>query len=155
MATLKERLMAKVEKTQTCWLWRGARTRSGHGLIGAGDYRGNIGTHRASWELENGPIPQGLWVLHRCDIPNCVNPAHLYLGTRADNARDVRERGKPRFGAYKHGEKHWRSRLNAEQVTEIKSALVSGTKVKELAKKYNVNFSTIADIKQGRTWSRE
>lgn len=95
--TLAERLWRRVLKTETCWLWQGATSRSGHGTIGEGMQFGHVlTTHRVSWELHNGPIPEGMQVLHKCDVPNCVNPAHLWLGTAADNQRDKIAKGRGR-----------------------------------------------------------
>jgi len=82
-----------VNKTDECWLWQGAK-------VGQGGY-GNFGVdkkhhlaHRVSYELANGPIPDGMWVLHRCDNPPCVNPDHLFLGTRSDNMKDAHQKGR-------------------------------------------------------------
>jgi len=103
---LATRLWTKVEKTETCWLWRGAtngvgRPGVGHGQISVtvGPYRKKrVYAHRLAWELAYGPVPEGMCVLHRCDIPNCVNPEHLFLGTPADNVRDCITKGrKPKF----------------------------------------------------------
>jgi hypothetical protein len=69
-----------------CWLWVGAKKRGGYGHL---HYRGhNLGAHRVSWLVHKGPIPAGLHVLHRCDTPPCVNPAHLFVGTDQDNKDD-------------------------------------------------------------------
>lgn len=88
---ISERFWSKVDKTPTCWLWTGARDKSGYGYVGVqpGYFQG---AHRVAWALIHGPIPDGLYVLHRCpDPPNrlCVNPEHLYLGTARDNMDDV------------------------------------------------------------------
>lgn len=94
--TLEQRLWEKVDRTGDCWVWT-AKTRSsfGYGMIRVGGTPGRlVSAHRVAWELTNGPIPDGLWVLHGCDNPPCCNPAHLHLGTRADNMREMSERGR-------------------------------------------------------------
>lgn len=76
-----------------CWLWIGKSTTKGYGKLG------NSAAHRVSWELTNGPIPNGLWVLHRCDTPLCCNPAHLFLGTNADNSADMVAKDRSPWGS--------------------------------------------------------
>lgn len=90
-----ERLLKKTDKTSGCWLWRGASVPRGYGVIyfnGRQTY-----THRVSYELHVGPIPDGLFVLHRCDVPACVNPDHLFIGSAADNVADMMAKGRHRF----------------------------------------------------------
>src|SRR3954464_5533560 len=79
-----------------CWEWKGCRNRRGYGwLCVRRDNRWGLApAHRVSWQIHNGPIPEGMWVLHSCDNPPCVNPAHLSLGTVADNNRQTVERGR-------------------------------------------------------------
>jgi hypothetical protein len=93
-----ERFMAKVspEPTSGCWLWTGALGMDGYGIRVHlhGEERKPRRAHRASWEIFRGPIPDGLWVLHRCDNPPCVNPDHLFLGTQTDNIRDAVRKGR-------------------------------------------------------------
>lgn len=71
-----------------CWVWGGFRHKSGHGQVSFGRGRPEY-THRLSWELHNGPVPEGMCVCHKCDVPACCNPEHMFLGTRADNMRDM------------------------------------------------------------------
>lgn len=99
MKPTSERFWEKVDKTveSGCWEWRSSIRGNGYGaffthLIEEG--RKAHGAHRFSWELEHGPIPNGLWVLHKCDNRICVNPDHLFLGDRTDNMRDCAEKGR-------------------------------------------------------------
>jgi hypothetical protein len=84
---IEKRFWAKVEKTTDCWTWKGAKKSKGYGELNIRHYPHDA--HRISWELANGPIPEKMWVLHRCDNPSCVNPNHLWLGTVLENNRDM------------------------------------------------------------------
>lgn len=91
-ASLEDRFWAKVDKrgSDECWLWTGSLTRSGgYGQIARTRKEGPVRANRVSYELANGQILEGMCVLHECDIPACVNPAHLFLGTRGDNCQDM------------------------------------------------------------------
>jgi hypothetical protein len=90
--TLEERFWAKVEKGDGCWAWRGAHDRDGYGFIKVG-YSNRLATH-VSLELAGRPLTDGQFALHHCDNPQCVNPAHLYSGSRLDNAADAKARGR-------------------------------------------------------------
>lgn len=94
-SAVEQRFWAKVEPMMDdrgCWVWSGARTRQGYGHLACdGQF---IRASRLSWLIHNGEIPPDLCVLHRCDNPPCVNPAHLWLGTKRDNTRDMLEKGR-------------------------------------------------------------
>lgn len=100
-----ERFWEKVDKTRRCWVWIGAiNGRSGHGRTFMDGRR--IIASRASWIMHNGPVPDGVFVLHRCDNAPCVRPDHLYLGTLADNNHDAEARGRrphPQWTVCKRG----------------------------------------------------
>jgi hypothetical protein len=89
------RFWAKVSKGDGCWIWTGSRNPKGYGRLNTGN-RVRL-AHAISWELSHGAVPDGLWVLHRCDNPPCVRPDHLWLGTAADNTADMVAKGRQRF----------------------------------------------------------
>lgn len=108
---LADRLWPKVDKSggaAACWPWTAARDPKGYGTIRSDIGRANKFAHRAAWEVTNGAIPDGLLVCHRCDNPPCCNPAHLFLGTHADNMADCSAKGRTCRGD-RHG-----SRLHPE-----------------------------------------
>lgn len=119
---LEQRFWPKVQKSiGGCWLWiAGGDSETGYGRIRVGG-RGTKHevAHRVSWELTNGPIPEGLWVLHHCDTPRCVRPDHLYLGTVQDNNADRVARGRSATGEawYRAHKKQWRVRYEGRPVT--------------------------------------
>lgn len=95
-AGVLHRFWSKVNKTEGCWLWTAGRFSNGYGVFYNG--KSNTRAHRFSWALEHGEVPENLYVLHRCDNRRCVNPAHLFLGTAADNAIDMVNKGRSTRG---------------------------------------------------------
>jgi len=107
--TVAERFWNNIQKSEGCWLWTGHRAVNGYGTLG--DRTKVLKAHRLSWELHHGAIPAGLHVMHTCDIRVCVNPAHLRLGTHADNMADMKTKGR---GRSRQGDEHW-SRTHPEK----------------------------------------
>ena len=123
---MPKRFWAKVSKGSSCWLWCGGRSSTGYGIIGFPRKGGSVSTHRYIWELTYGPIPQGMFVCHSCDVRNCVNPEHLFLGTAKDNIHDAITKGRidPRrigsLGPRLKGADHKMAKLSADDVRAIR-----------------------------------
>lgn len=132
--------IVKDEKTG-CWLWQANKDACGYGKFTPLGGKNSL-AHRSSYRLFKGPIKENMLVLHKCHVPSCVNPAHLKLGTHADNMHDkiIARRCNTRPG---------NSKLTEQQVLEIQR---SPLKQKELALLYNVHIETISHIKRGITW---
>lgn len=137
----------KVNKTAKCWLWIGTIDRCGYGMYCV-NYR-PWKAHRYSWMLANGEIPETLLVLHRCDVPACVNPRHLYLGTVKDNSRDAIERGQqPR------GERHGMAKLKENDIKIIRNLYIPRKMTHKLiAEKFGIARTTIKQILSRDLWS--
>ena len=137
-----QRFESKINKTNDCWLWSAGHFKSGYGAFGF--ERKVLYSHRFSYMLSNGNIPDNLDVRHKCRYKNCVNPEHLELGTHAENMKDtIRDKTSTR------GTKHPKNKLTETQVREIR---LSNKSQKEIAKEYRVDPSTISDIKRRLIW---
>jgi hypothetical protein len=120
-----ERFWRRVVKTDSCWLWTGSKTGYGYGLasVSLGSRRVALGAHSASWIMHNGPIPEGLCVLHNCpggDNPACVNPDHLWLGTKKQNTHDMMSKGRMVIGRRYRGEDSVAAKLTEGTVRKIR-----------------------------------
>jgi hypothetical protein len=133
-----------------CWIWQKSKHRQGYGNLGIG--KKHILAHRLSWEVFKGPIPSGIKVCHHCDIPSCVNPDHLFLGTQKENVKDAIEKGKFKDRRSALGEKAGSSKLKEFQVAQIRKQYAEGTSRKELEKKFKVGSTCIQKIITGKTW---
>lgn len=145
-----------VRGAQECWEWMGAKSR-GYGVLGAGKRgEGLVKAHRVSWELHNGPVPDAMFVCHRCDNPPCVNPGHLFLGTPADNAQDMATKG--RHGRWTRplstarGSRQGSARLTESEVRRILAEHRLGLARFAIANIHAVSYSTVQKIVTGESW---
>lgn len=142
----EERFWEKVDKSSPCWIWRGARSRAGYGVFW---FNGrNEHSHRVAYLLTTGPIG-GLDVCHRCDNPPCCNPAHLFLGTASDNAKDMVSKGR-QYSA--RGEDHASSRLTDAAVLRIRELHGQGVSNFAMARMYGVRSETVRAVVVRKTW---
>lgn len=130
-----------------CWLWTAAKYYNGYGVFHMEN--GNHTAHRAGWLLMRGPVPEGMDVCHHCDVPECVNPDHLFIGTRQDNMMDrVRKGRHPRKG--NKGSKNGRAKLTEADIPVIRS---SAKRQIDLAAEYGVSQEQISAVKIRKTWN--
>lgn len=156
----ESRFWEKVDKTGECWIWSASKNSKGYGQIShwVDGKRIVRRAHRVAFELAYGPIPEmpgshGACVLHRCDNPSCVNPSHLFIGTNAENVRDMDRKGRRKFSV-KLGSDHPNSILNEAIVREIaRLHYDEGVSQTALSKKFGVCISTINHIFTGRLWA--
>lgn len=150
--SLEERFWAKVNvgASEDCWEWQAAKRGNGYGAIGV-TRRSVVDAHRVSWELNRGPIPAGMCVCHTCDNPSCVNPGHLFVGSRADNSADMARKGRAR-GGRKYGSAHRWAKLTEGDVREIRFLAACGAKRKDIASRFCIGKATANQIISRRIW---
>lgn len=155
-AITKENLPSRVKVNDAgCWIWQGAIKNPGTGLpYGWVSFRGKqMNAHRVSWMLHFGEIPIGLEVCHSCDVPACVNPEHLFLGSHSENMKDMwskRRHKSPSEGV----EGSLSAKLSLDKVKEIRVKLANGVYQKQIAKEFGVSQATVSFINTGRNWGR-
>ena len=147
MEEARERFFKHVNKTESCWLWMGSCNPNGHGQF---KYDGTmVLTHRFSWLLAGNEIPEGMCILHAphviCGHRNCVNPAHLRVGTQSENNKD-----KISDGTSNRGTKSHLCKLTEQQVREIRVRSEENQRI--LGEEFGVCQKTISDIVKRRTW---
>jgi hypothetical protein len=142
----KKRFWSKVKKTKGCWLWTaGLFPVHGYGQFHVGGYPTQA--HRVSWFLRTGKPPVDICVLHTCDNRICVNPKHLFLGTRGDNNRDTVSKLR-----HVYGEQHWKNVLSISDVKEICKRYKQGELQKELGEEFGVGQPHISTLVRGKAW---
>jgi hypothetical protein len=149
LSGLAKRFWAKVRKTDDCWIWEGAATPLGYGVIrcGLGKESKNLYTTRVGWFLTHGYWPKAD-LCHKCDNPPCVRPDHLFEGTPKDNRLDAMRKGRLPIG-----ENNGQSKLTPQQVAEIRRLYSSG-KIghNQLASKFGVSNCTISHVVRRLRW---
>lgn len=136
----------RTDRSGECWLWTGAQKPTGYGNLMVNKVFWLA--HRYAYSQAHGPIPPGTLVCHTCDTPACINPAHLFLGTNAENQRDMVAKGRSTFGTRSAGAK-----LNELKVLAIIAQWRGGMgTMKEIGGRFGVLATTVNEIVRGRNW---
>lgn len=137
----------QVNPESGCWEWTAWIHPKGYGVLPMGGNGKKIRAHRFSWELKHGPIPEGLFALHRCDNRKCVNPEHLFLGDDGDNVRDMVSKGR-------HGSRKGRTNRKITEAMAMNIRVMyarGGHSMTKIAEIYGVDQNTISGIVNGRS----
>lgn len=140
-----------VEETEKCWLWKGAVKPNGYGHF---NWRASwkkpiqMGAHRASWIIHFGPIPEGMYVCHKCDVKNCVRPDHLFLGTAVDNMQDC-----VRKGRIASGDKLPQTKLNHQKARFIRGFVKKRGDQTRVSKLLNISRRAVSFVVNGKAWN--
>lgn len=133
------------EANSGCWLWAGSCCEKGYGRVNISGK--NKRAHRVSWSQENGPIPDGAFVCHRCDTPSCVNPDHLWIGSPLENMEDMISKGRDKPN---RGTKNGFAVLNESVISDVRN---NGLSCRETAEFYGVHVTTIRRVRSKTHWS--
>ena len=130
-----------------CWVWKASFMKTGYGQFNPRNGK-TVTAHRFSYQLHKGEIPKGLFVCHTCDNRACVNPKHLWLGTNAENLKDMREKGRAKYNP-PIGERNHSAKITEKQAAEI---FKSKLPVRKLAERFKLSEAAIHAIQTGKTW---
>jgi hypothetical protein len=149
-SSIAERLAARILVVEGgCWEWQGSRNTFGYGRISRGSRGSGVeAAHRVAWKLAHGPIPDGQYVLHRCDNPPCCNPEHLFLGSLKDNSDDMMSKGRGR-AQIPAGERHPDARLSDEQIAQMRQVAPTLGNYAELGRRYGVSKQHARNVALG------
>lgn len=161
-----DRFWSKVDRTGACWLWTTAVDKDGYGKFqlttGTRPKQLHVRAHRLSYELAHGPLLETQILLHSCDTPRCVKPAHLKPGTQTENRADCTSKGRNATGdrsgsrtrpeARPKGSGHHNASLKETDVMQIREALHNGFRQAEIARALGVSRDVVGQIARGRTW---
>lgn len=164
-----KRFWEKVAKTETCWLWTASKREKGYGAFVWANDDGTVvqgRAHRFSWILHRGAIPAGMCILHACDTPACINPDHLFVGTKADNNRDMLEKGRRILGGqrlrergergkYPTAEAHPGAKLTSAGATQMRADHAGGMSMSACAKKHGVSVTAVFRVVHSLTWRND
>ena len=141
MKSIKERIYERTVRDGDCMLWTGSHLHNGYGLFWDVGLQKSVLVHRKVWELEFGEIPSGLFVCHTCDIKDCINIDHLFLGTAADNWHDLLSKG-------------YRTHTYRPRPSEdtLKSVYLDDRGYRLLASFFDLSHSVVYSIKKGRSY---
>lgn len=145
---IKNEFERLVIKKEGCWSWKNKSLTNGYVKINIGRSKSILG-HRISWIIHNGKIDNKLFVLHKCDNPQCTNPEHLFLGTPKDNSQDCLNKNRKNVAK---GSNHYNVKLTEIDVIKIKELLKLGYSQRKLAKIFNISSSNIQNIADGKIW---
>jgi hypothetical protein len=154
----RERFFSHVMKTDTCWLWTASVNTFGYGQM-APPRRGlkPERAHRISWMIHYGDIAANLFVCHKCDVPRCVNPEHLFLGTAKDNSGDMMRKSRGVFQRHPEkiarGERQHLSKMTIEKVLKLRRLWGAGATDRDLAKIFSLSESAVRAIALRETWT--
>ena len=135
------------EPNSGCWLWTASVSSDGYGHMAVNGKL--VGAHRLAYLLYRGPIPPNRYICHKCDVPGCVNPDHLFVGTPADNTRDSFKKGRM---VRARGEEQHLSRLTKDNVPQLVQRWRFGERTIDLAQEFEVGETTLHNIWSGNSW---
>jgi hypothetical protein len=144
---LEQRFWSKVDRSGECWLWTDCTYEFGYGqfsFTGEDGKRKTVGAHRMAYELTHGPLNDGQWVLHHCDVPNCVRPDHLFIGDHKANMEDAQIKGRL------HTPRPKKQKLTVAQVYEVRRLVASGEKQIRVAERFGISETQVSLLMQGK-----